>query len=162
VRLLLNGQEVGTSAAQELKAEFEVPYAAGELRAIALSKGEPIAELAFKTAGKPAKLRLNADRKTIRRDRNDLSYVTLEVLDAAGNLVPDAVVPVTFKVEGAGALAASGSANPKDVFSFRRERPRTYHGKCLAIVRPKNVAGAITVEATAPDLAPATAVVTVG
>ena len=39
VRLLLNGKEIGTkpvSAATELKAEFDVPYAAGELKAIAL------------------------------------------------------------------------------------------------------------------------------
>src|ERR1035441_7222725 len=68
VRLLLNGKEIGTSGAKEMKAEFEVPYVAGELKAIALSKGAPIAELAFQTVGKPARLRLTADRKTIRRD----------------------------------------------------------------------------------------------
>ena len=57
VRLLLNGKEIGVkpvSADTELKAEFDVPYAAGELKAVALSNGQPIAELAFKTAGKPA------------------------------------------------------------------------------------------------------------
>ena len=164
VRLLLNGKEIGVnpvSEATEWKAEFDVPYAAGELRAVALSNGRQIAELAFKTVGKPAKLRLKADRASIRRNPNDLSYVTLEVLDQAGELVPDAVVPVSISISGAGELAAVGTANPKDVYSFRQTRPKTYHGRCLAIVRPKGAAGSVTVQAQAGGLAAASIVVQV-
>jgi beta-galactosidase len=164
VRLLLNGKEIGVkpvSPETELKAEFEVQYSAGELKAVALSAGRQIAELSFKTAGKPAKLRLTPDRASIRRGRNDLSYVTVEILDEAGALVPDAVVPVRLSVSGAGELAAAGSANPKDVESFRRARPRTFHGRCLAIVRPKGTAGAITVQAQAAGFAAASVVVQV-
>ena len=164
VRLLLNGKEIDTkpvSPETELKAEFDVPYAAGELKAVALSNGRQIAELAFKTVGKPAKLRLMADRASIRRNRNDLSYVTLEVLDQAGELAPDAVVPVRFSISGAAELAAVGTANPKDVQSFRQLRPKTFHGRCLAIVRPKGAAGAATVWAQADGLAPASIVVQV-
>jgi beta-galactosidase len=164
VRLLLNGKEVGVkpvSPDTELKAEFEVPYAAGELKAIALAAGKPIAELSFKTVGKPARLRLTADRASIRRDRNDLSYVTVEVIDQAGELVPDAVVPVSISIGGVAELAAAGSANPKDAWSFRRSRPKTFHGRCLAIVRPTGAAGAATVRATADGLAPASIVVRV-
>jgi beta-galactosidase len=155
VRLLLNGKEIGVkpvSAATQLKAEFEVPYLPGELRAVALSGGKQIAELVFKTTGPPAALRLKADRQSIRRDRNDLAYVTLEVLDKAGELVPDAAVPVTFSISGAAELAAVGTANPKDVWSFRGPRPRTFHGKCLAIVRPTGVAGSVTLRARAEGL----------
>ena len=164
VRLLLNGKEIGVkpvSAETELTAEFDVPYAPGELKAIALEKGEPTAELAFKTAGKPAKLRLKADRTRIRRDRNDLAFVLLEVLDSAGNLIPDAAIPVGFTVAGAGALAAAGSANPKDVHSFRHKQPRTFHGKCLAIIRPENTGGSIRVQASADGLQPGSIVVEV-
>jgi beta-galactosidase len=162
VRLLLNGKEVDTkpvSAATELKAEFDVPYAAGELKAVALSAGKQIAELALKTVGKPARLRLTADRAAIRRSRNDLSYVTLEVLDQAGEIVPDAVVPVRISVSGAAELAAAGTANPKDVWSFRRPNLRTFHGRGLAIVRPVGVAGTATVRAQADGLTPASLVV---
>ena len=165
VRLLLNGKEIGTkavSAETEWKAEFEVPYAAGELKAEALSNGGKIAELAFKTAGKPARLRLKADRASISRSRNDLSYVTLEVLDQAGELVPDAVVPVAFSISGAAELSAVGTANPKDVQSFRRLQPKTFHGRCLAIVRPKGTAGVAMVHANAEGLAPASIEVRVG
>jgi beta-galactosidase len=145
----------------ELKAEFDVPYAVGELKAVALAAGQPIAGLSFKTAGKPARLRLTADRSSIRRNRNDLSYVTVEVVDQAGELVPDAVVPVSFTVSGAAELAAAGSANPKDVWSFRRSRPKTFHGRCLAIVRAKSAVGAATIRAQADGLPEASIVVQV-
>lgn len=165
VRLLLNGRDVGVkavSADTKLRAEFEVPYEAGELKAIALAQGRQIADVAFKTAGKPAQLRLRADRERIRRDRNDLAYVTLEVVDEAGDLVPDATVFVAFSISGTGELAGVGTANPKDVRSFRERSPRTFHGKCLAIVRPTGLAGRVTLQAQAEGLTPASVVLTVG
>jgi beta-galactosidase len=165
VRLLLNDREIGVkpvSVENEFKAEFEVPYAAGELKAVALKNGSPIAELAFKTAGKPAKLRMKADRPSIRPDRNDLAFVALEVLDQDGSLVPDATAVVRFDISGAGELAATGTANPKDVRSFRQPLATTYHGKCLAIVRPTGSAGRITLVAKSDGLEPAKLVLNAG
>jgi beta-galactosidase len=156
VRLLLNAREIGVkpvSAATKLRAEFEVPYAPGELRAVALAQGRPVAELAFQTVGPPAKLRLRADRTALRRGRGDLAFVTVEVLDVAGNLVPDATAPVTFTVSGAGELAGTGSANPKDPASFRKPLVRTYHGRCLAVVRPKGTPGTAELRAQSEGLA---------
>ncbi|QOY90713.1 glycoside hydrolase family 2 TIM barrel-domain containing protein [Paludibaculum fermentans] len=156
VRLLLNSEEIGSkpvSAATQLTAEFDVPYRPGVLKAIAYQAGQPISELAFQTTGKPARVKLTADRLEIRRDRNDLSFVTVEIVDAAGLRVPDTVIPVAFTVNGAGELAAAGSANPKDPFSFRKPRPKTFHGQCLAILRSKGVAGTLQLEAQAEGLA---------
>jgi beta-galactosidase len=144
-----------------MKVEFDVPYAPGELRAVALSNGQAIGEVTLETVGKPAKLRLEVDRAAIRKDRNDLAYVTAEVIDAAGEVVPDAVVAVSFTIDGAAELAAAGSANPKDVHSFRSPRPKTFHGRCLAIVRPKGVGGPVTIRAQADGLPPASIVVQV-
>ena len=87
--------------------------------------------------------------------------MTVEVVDQAGELVPDAVVPVSLSVSGAAELAAAGSANPKDVESFRRTRPKTFHGRCLAIVRPTGAAGPATVRAEAAGLPAASIVVQV-
>jgi beta-galactosidase len=155
VQLLLNGREIGmkpVSETTQFKAEFEVPYAPGELKAVALKQGSSIAETTLKTAGKPARLRLNPDRESLRPHRNDLAYVTLEVLDRTGNRVPDAAIPVSLEVSGAADLAATGTANPKDVRSFRQPNPTTFHGKCLAILRPTGAAGSVTLLATASGL----------
>ncbi|MFL6274799.1 MAG: glycoside hydrolase family 2, partial [Blastocatellia bacterium] len=136
--------------------EFSVPYAPGELRAVVLLNGKEIASLAFATAGPPARLRLTADRQSLRADRNDLAYVTIEVLDKRGNLVPDAIVPVGFSVAGVAELAGVGSANPKDAASFRQPRRRTFQGRCLAVLRPTGNRGLITLRAEADGLAGAT------
>ena len=79
------------------------------------------------------------------------------VVDAAGRPVPDAVVPVTFSVEGEGEVAAVGNANPKDIASWRQPKRETFHGACVAIVRPKGKAGVVTLRAESPGLLSATA-----
>jgi beta-galactosidase len=165
VQLLVNGKELESkpvSAETQLKAEFDVTYAPGELKAVAFSQGEKISEVSLRTVGKPAKLRLVPDRKSIQRKRTDLSYVTLEVLDQNDQLVPDAALAVGFSISGAGELAACGTANPKDAESFRQTRLVTYHGRALAIVRPKGAAGGATVRVEAAGFAPATAIVQIG
>jgi len=81
------------------------------------------------------------------------------VLDDAGQFVPDASLPVSLTIAGAGEFAAVGTANPKDVQSFRSLRPRTFHGRCLAIVRPKGGVGPVTVRASADGLPGASVVI---
>ena len=138
------------------------PIRPGELRAIALTRGNPIAELAFKTVGPPAQIRLRADRQAIRRDRRDLAFVTAEVLDQSGNVVPDAVVPVHFRLSGPGEMAGAGNANPKDVAAFHQARTRTFHGKCLAVVRPIGSAGVIVLRAETEGLPTVALILKVG
>ena len=155
VRLELNGKVIGekpVSAATKLTAKFEVPYTPGELRASGLIKGKVAATAILRTTGAPKKMRLTADRTTIRADRNDLSYVTVEVIDETGNRVPNAEIPVRFSVTGAGELAAQGSSSPNDVASFHAPVRRTFQGRCLAILRPKGDAGKITLRAEADGL----------
>jgi beta-galactosidase len=155
VALLLNGKEVGSKTLTEkdaLKAEFAVPYATGELKGVAYLGDSEIGTVTFTTVGKAHKLLLKPDRAKLKATRDDLSYVMVQVVDEAGRLVPDAVVPVSFAVSGAGEMAAVGNANPKDVASFRRPRRNTFHGECVIVVRPRGKAGAIEVKAEAPGL----------
>jgi len=162
VRLELNGKLIGekpVSAATKLTARFEVPYQPGELRAIGLTAGKPDVSIRLSTAGEPAEIRLTADRSTIRADRNDLAYVTVEVVDRHGTLVPDADLPVLFTVNGAGELAATGSAAPNDATSFHVPVRKAYKGRCLAIIRPQGGPGQITLQAEANGLKSATIVV---
>ena len=91
--------------------------------------------------GPAKKIRLTVDRSTIRADRNDLAYVTVEITDAAGNLLPDATNLVHFKLTGPGELAAVGSGAPNVMESFRQPQHTAWHGRCLAILRPKGASG---------------------
>ncbi len=162
VRLELNGKAIGekpVSAATKLTAAFEVPYRPGEIKAVGLSGGREAASLSLRTTGQPASIRLTADRPVIDAVRDDLCYVTVEVLDAQGQRVPDAAIPIRFRVSGAGELAATGSSAPDDASSFRQPLRRTYQGRCLAILRPKGGPGTITLKAEGAGLAPATLVI---
>jgi beta-galactosidase len=160
VKLLLNGREVGSKDLTEkdaLKAEFSVPYAPGELKAVVYDNGRETGSVTFATAGKAHGLVLKADRSKLKATRDDLSYMMVTVVDAAGRPVPDAVVRVTFSVEGEGEVAAVGNANPKDIASWRQPKRETFHGACVAIVRPKGKAGVVTLRAESPGLLSATA-----
>jgi beta-galactosidase len=159
VKLLLNGRDVGSKAQTEtdaLRAEFTVPYSPGELKAVAYESGREIGSITFATAGKAHQLKMTADRPKMKPSRDDLSYVMVTVVDDEGSLVPDAVVPVSFSVSGVGEIAAVGNANPKDVASFRELSRDTFHGTCVAVVRPVGKPGAIEVRADSPGLRYAT------
>jgi beta-galactosidase len=159
VSLLLNGKEVGAkqlTPADALKAEFTVPYASGELKAVAYQGGQEIGNIAFATVGKAQKLVLTPDRPKMKASRDDLSYVMVKVVDDKGRLVPDAVVPVSFSLKGVGELAAVGSGNPREVASFRQPHRNTFHGMCVAVVRPAGSFGAIELRADSPGLEAAT------
>ncbi len=162
VRLELNGKVVGeqpVSVTTKLTAHFEVPYAPGELRATSFLKGKEVARVSFHSVGPPVALRLTPDRSTIRANRNDLSFVTVEVVDQNGNLVPDAAIPVRFEISGTGRLAAVGSGNPYLPESFQQPKRTTFEGRCLAILQPDGEPGKITIRAGADGLTPATAIV---
>jgi len=119
-----------------------------------LNNGIEVASKELRTVGIPAKVKLTADRSTITADRNDLSYVKVEVTDAQGNLIPNATIPVTLSVSGVGEIAGSGNASPTDMESFNNSVCKTYRGQALVILRPaKDIrTGIITLNAVATGL----------
>jgi beta-galactosidase len=153
VRLLLNGKTIAEKEPDSLlTAKFELLYAPGELKAVAIEDGEEAGSVILTTSGKPKSIRLVADRKTINANRNDLAYVTVEVIDENGHVVPDATIPVQFVITGQGELAGVGNANPADMASFKQPRRKTFRGRCLVILRPRGKAGSISLEASAAGL----------
>jgi len=155
VRLELNGKVIGEKPVSEatlLTVKFDVPYAPGELRALGLTNGKVIAQTVLKTTGAARRLKLTADRSQIHASRDDLSYVTVEVVDENGLRVPDAKVSVHFSVGGTGELAAQGNGSPNEPASFREPVCTTFQGRCLAILRPTGGSGSIILRAAADGL----------
>ncbi len=164
VRLELNGKIIGEQNVDQEKsitASFEVSYEPGTLIAHCYDNGRESASQTLVTTGKPASVRLVADRTKIRADRNDLSYVRAEITDSKGNIVPDADdIVINFEVTGNGKVAGVGSGNPRDMSSFQQPRKKAYQGICLAIIRPDTNPGKISVRATAEGLREASLVIT--
>jgi beta-galactosidase len=162
VQLLLNGKAIGeqnVSDSTRLSATFNIKYEPGVLKAIALQDGKPVDSVILQTAGKPVQIKLNADRSVINANPNDLSYVTAEVVDAKGNVVTDAIIPLKFSLEGAGKIIATANANPSDMESFQQPKHKTFRGKCLIIVRPQGKAGSIKLKASGEGLKSGEAVI---
>ncbi len=156
VRLMLNGRIVGeqnVDTEKSITATFEIPYEAGTLTAFCYDNGIETASQSLRTTGRPAAIRLIADRTEIKADRNDLAYVMAEITDSEGNIVPDADdIVVSFKVTGRGEVAGVGSGNPRDMSSFQQPNKKAYQGICLAIIRPETNPGRIKVRAAAVGL----------
>jgi beta-galactosidase len=143
VKLYLNDQLIGTkqvSRDTEFKAVFSVPYKAGTLRAEA--GGESVT---LKTAGEPARLRLTPDRTVMAADGQSLTFVTIEVVDKNGTLVPEAAIPCEAIVKGAGTLLAFASADLKDTEPYTSPRVNTWKGRALLVVRSTQKKGPVSV-----------------
>lgn len=115
VELMLNNQSLGRKPAgkeNRYTASFEVNYNPGELTAIGYRNGEETSRTVLKTAGAPSALKLTPDRNKIHAKQGDLSYVTVELVDKDGNIVPNAFNTVFFTVSGEGTLQAVGNSNP--------------------------------------------------
>ena len=144
VRLELNGKQVATQKAvpdSKFTYVFSVPYQPGELKAIALHEGKEQAIKSLITTGSVAKVNLLTDRPVITNNRNDLAYITVELVDAKGNRVPNAENKIRFNVEGNAELIAVGNANPREPKSFQSDSCKAFQGRCLAILRPGGKAG---------------------
>ena len=176
VTLYLDGKVVGHKAGDDiakLTASFDVPFGGTNLTAVATGgKAGGVAVATVLAAGAPAALKLTADREPICASRDDLAYVTVEVVDKAGRLVPRAQLPVDFALEGAegaegGAAAAEiyrvGNGDPRDLGSFTAPQRSTFRGKALAVLRPTKAgaAGQVKLSAKAAGLPVASVVVSV-
>ena len=157
VRVLLDGKEVGqadmSKEGNAFRAVFTVPYAPGVLTAEAINADGEVAEtFRIATAGEPKSIRLTADRSQLSADGQDLVYVTAELVDADGNVVPDADTEIEFAVAGKGDVIASGSGNMKDTRNYSSPRRHTYKGRAIAVVKAADSKGKVSVSAKAPAL----------
>jgi beta-galactosidase len=155
VRLYLNDKLVGempATAEQQRKAVFTVPYAPGTLRAVGVNGDREVATSVLQTAGDPAKLRLKPDRTTLQADGEDLSYITVEALDAQGRIQPDATSEVHFSLSGPGSIIAVANGDGRSTEPYQGDHRALSHGRALVVVRTSGKPGAIRLTATAPGL----------
>ena len=152
VRLYLNDKVVAERQVNkdtEFKAVIPIQYEPGVLRCVALdANGNENKSCTLETSGAPAALRLTIDRTVMQANGQDLAYVTIEVVDSHGRLVPDAKVAATVNVSGAGSLAAAGSANLQDLEPLTSPYVTTWNGRAQAVIRASRKAGQITVSVT--------------
>ena len=172
VELFLNGRSLGRQhkqaytiapgPADKLKPQTESPqllrryrliwdsvtYAPGTLRAVAYdAQGRRAMERTLRTAGSPSRLTLQPDRTTLRADGDDLSFITVSLVDSRGTLCPDADDRVEFTVTGAGTLRGLCNGDATSLESFTGDAMHLFHGQLVLVVQSTTTPGTITITA---------------
>ncbi len=121
-----------------------VVYQPGEIKVVAYdANSQVVGEQVVRTAGKPERLVLETDRKTIAADGNDLAFVTVSLRDANGTLIPDADNQLTFEVSGAGAFKAACNGDATSLEPFTQPTMHLFHGQLVVVLQAANYMGDI-------------------
>ena len=129
VELFLNGQSLGSRKKEEnvFHVSWRVPFSPGTLKAVSRKNGKEVLTREIRTAGKAASISLTADRNKISADGKDLSFITVEVTDKDGNLVPDAENLISFGVEGPAFIAGVDNGSQTSHESFKAPERKAFY-----------------------------------
>ncbi|MFT3675838.1 MAG: glycoside hydrolase family 2 TIM barrel-domain containing protein [Chitinophagaceae bacterium] len=154
VELYLNGQSLGkkSKTSDELHVQWRVSYEPGILKAVSRKNGKQVLEKEIHTAGSSYSIRLTPDRSRLSANGDDLSFITVEIVDKKGNVVPDAANLVKFTLKGPASIAGVDNGSHTSMESFQASQRSAFKGKCLVVIRTGNQKGAITVTASADGL----------
>jgi beta-galactosidase len=125
----------------------EVKYEPGEVKVVVYdANGNAAGEQVIKTAGKPAALKTEVWTQTsnLKADGNDLAYVTVNLVDKNGTLIPDATDQLTFEVSGAGTFRGVCNGDATSVEVFTQPTMKLFAGQLVVVVQASNKKGQLT------------------
>lgn len=135
----------------------ETRYEPGELKVVAYDKdGNRAAEKIVRTAGKPHQLVVTSNTDKLAANGDDLAYLTVQVADKDGNIVPTDSRRVKFNVTGAGSFEATANGDPTCVLPFQNAEMDLFSGAATAIIRSGSQPGEIKFTVSAKGVKPAT------
>ena len=112
-----------------------VKYEPGEIKVVAYDyDGTPRGEKIVRTAGAPARIVLKADRNRISSKGEDLSFVTVSVVDKNGTQCPTATNKMKFEVSGAGKYRAACNGDATSLVAFNSTEMPLFSGELVVVV----------------------------
>ena len=158
VELFVNGRSYGRKnlnhkKGTEFTATYKVPYVPGEIKAVAYDRmGNKIAEETRNSFTDGVKLTAKADKYTLKANGRDLCFIEINVLDAAGYPVENAMNYVKVEVSGSAFLAGLDNGDSTDYDSYKGLVRKLFNGKLLAVVQAKRETGISEVLISSPGL----------
>lgn len=130
-----------------------VVYEPGEVKVVAYDENNrPSLSAVQKTAEAAYQISLKADRRAIKADGKDLSFVTVSVTDANGVLCPNAENDIHFSIKGDGEILGVANGDPTNTQILTGTRMKVFSGKCIVVVRSSKNKGNVVLAAEAEDL----------
>ena len=128
-----------------------VVYQPGELKVVVYDEnGNKAGQQIVRTAGKPKRLLLEPERKTIKADGNDLAYITVSLVDKNGTLCPDAANRLQFSVTGAGTYKAACNGDATSLEPFTQPQMSLFHGQLVVVCQAGKNPGVMTLNVKDP------------
>ena len=142
--LFLNGVSLGkkeVSLDTECRATWEVPYTAGELKAVVNG-----AEDTLRTTGKAAAIVLHPDKTAFKADGLDVIQVEVELHDAEGRLTTKDE-DIRFQILGAAVILGIENGIPVDLTPYSEKHRSTKQGRAIVYLRAGILPGDVTLYA---------------
>jgi len=118
VELIVNGTSLGRKKKgekwNELQCQWLVPWAPGQVQAIAYKNGQEIARETIKTSGAPTKIAIEKPHEELKNDFEDIAIVTIKQEDAKGNFYPYGENRIYTKIYGNARMLSFESGNSAD------------------------------------------------
>lgn len=158
VELSLNGKAIGVKKSTEATngvLRWQVPFEAGTLKAVGRANGQDVCNYELKTAGPASRIELLPDTTALRANAKDAGQIEFRIVDDNGVRVPNAAPPVTFALTGPARLLGIGNGDTSSTEDCKTPTHHAFQGRGLAILQTTTAPGEITLQASAPGLAPA-------
>lgn len=155
VELFLNEKSLGkkpTNKYTEFKTTFKVPYALGTLKAVGYNGRKKIKTVELKTATAPVSIKAIADRTEIKADGQDLSYVTIKLIDKNGVRNFKSEDLLNFEIEGPGKIVAVANANPRSLESYEASQRKAWRGRAMVVIKSTRKPGIIKLKIKSNDI----------
>ncbi len=154
VELFLNGKSLGikNKQADELHLVWKVPFEPGTVKAVSRKAGKEILTREIKTAGNASRLLAAADRSEISANGEDLSFITVEVHDENGIMLPGASNQIQFEIEGDARIVGVDNGNPLSHEPMKGSTIKAFNGKCLVVVQSGENPGKVVLTAKSEGL----------
>lgn len=136
-------------------------YEPGTVKVVAYDEDDnKVAKDSVVTADNPDHFRLDIDRSTLKANGKDIAFITVNLVDANGNLNPVDDREVSIEVKGKGHFKAMDNGDPTSTTPFQDSEMKTFNGKLVALIESEEDAGDIHVKVKADDLETAKTTIT--
>ena len=138
-----------------------VKYEPGEIKVVVYDKdGNEVGSERIRTAGAASQIKLTGDLgtsiKPLKADGEDITFITVNILDKNGNLVPDASNQINVEVSGAARFKGICNGDATSLEVFTKPTMKAFHGQLVIGIQSNGKRGTATVKVTGKGLKPAT------
>lgn len=157
VELFLNGKSQGKKdMPRNSHLQWNVPYEAGVLEAVAYKKGKKLTAR-VETTGEPYEVVVAPSKTTMMADGKDVTIINISVIDRQGREVPDAGNVIRFSLKGDATIIGVGNGDPSshepDKFTGDTAWQRhAFNGKCQVIIQAGKTSGMFHFDAKSDQL----------